>query len=108
MRHSSCRRQSYATKASTPLQQSMSSPQTLQSQVVPAIPPSPSGSSASVSTLGGGSGSSAPAAATDRFGLLGLLGVIRMTDPDLSMLALGSDLTTLGLNLNAPEYAYVA
>ncbi|OZJ05844.1 hypothetical protein BZG36_00927 [Bifiguratus adelaidae] len=40
---------------------------------------------------------------TERYGLLGLLEVIRMTDADLSMLALGSDLTTLGLNLNAAE-----
>ncbi len=40
----------------------------------------------------------------DRFGLLGLLSVIRMTDQDLNTLALGTDLTTLGLNLNSPEY----
>jgi CCR4-NOT transcription complex subunit 2 len=39
----------------------------------------------------------------DRFGLLGLLSVIRMTDPDVTTLALGTDLTTLGLNLNSPE-----
>jgi len=39
----------------------------------------------------------------DRWGLLGLLSVIRMTDPDLNILALGTDLTTLGLNLNSPE-----
>lgn len=39
----------------------------------------------------------------DPYGLLGLLGVIRMTDPDRSMLALGSDLTTLGLDLNTAE-----
>ncbi|CAM9867506.1 unnamed protein product, partial [Choristocarpus tenellus] len=38
-----------------------------------------------------------------KYGLLGLLGVIRMTDPDLNMLALGSDLTTLGLNLDSSE-----
>lgn len=31
-----------------------------------------------------------------RYGLLGLLHVIRMTDPDLTMLALGTDLTSLG------------
>lgn len=37
------------------------------------------------------------------YGLLGLLNVIRMTDPDLTTLALGTDLTTLGLNLNSPE-----
>jgi CCR4-NOT transcription complex subunit 2 len=40
----------------------------------------------------------------DRFGLMGLLNVIRMTDQDLNTLALGFDLTTLGLNLNATEY----
>ncbi|GJU06378.1 probable NOT transcription complex subunit VIP2 isoform X1 [Tanacetum coccineum] len=42
-------------------------------------------------------------AAPDRFGLLGLLSVIRMSDPDLTSLALGIDLTTLGLNLNSAE-----
>jgi len=41
--------------------------------------------------------------APDRFGLLGLLSVIRMQDPDLTTLALGIDLTTLGLNLNSPD-----
>lgn len=44
----------------------------------------------------------------DRFGLTGLLGVIRMTDQDLNTLTLGFDLTTLGLNLNSPEYLYSA
>ncbi|KAJ4915308.1 NOT2 / NOT3 / NOT5 family [Raphanus sativus] len=39
----------------------------------------------------------------DRFGLLGLLNVIKMSDPDLTSLALGIDLTTLGLNLNSTE-----
>nr|XP_024358004.1 probable NOT transcription complex subunit VIP2 isoform X2 [Physcomitrium patens] len=42
----------------------------------------------------------------DRFGLLGLLSVIRMSDPDLTALALGTDLTTLGLNLNSRENLY--
>jgi CCR4-NOT transcription complex subunit 2 len=42
----------------------------------------------------------------ERFGILGLLGVIRMTDPDLNMLALGTDLTALGLNLNSSEPLY--
>ncbi|KAK9749701.1 hypothetical protein RND81_02G144700 [Saponaria officinalis] len=41
--------------------------------------------------------------ASDSFGLMGLLGVIRMSDPDLTSLALGIDLTTLGLNLNSSE-----
>ncbi|KAJ8768770.1 hypothetical protein K2173_023674 [Erythroxylum novogranatense] len=39
----------------------------------------------------------------DPFGLLGLLSIIRMSDPDLTPLALGIDLTTLGLNLNSAE-----
>lgn len=66
------------------------------------------------SSVGAGAGpslnpSSSPSgvASADGFGLLGLLSVIRMTDPDLSMLALGSDLTTLGLNLNSPEYVSI-
>jgi len=42
----------------------------------------------------------------DAFGLTGLLSVIRMTDPDLNTLALGTDLTTLGLNLNSTEVLY--
>ena len=41
--------------------------------------------------------------APDPFGLLGLLSVIRMSDPALTSLALGIDLTTLGLNLNSAE-----
>ncbi|XP_023532183.1 probable NOT transcription complex subunit VIP2 isoform X1 [Cucurbita pepo subsp. pepo] len=39
----------------------------------------------------------------DPFGLLGLLSVIRLSDPDLASLALGIDLTTLGLNLNSSD-----
>ncbi|XP_020113985.1 probable NOT transcription complex subunit VIP2 isoform X2 [Ananas comosus] len=42
----------------------------------------------------------------DPFGLLGLLSVIRMNDQDLASLALGIDLTTLGLNLNSPDNLY--
>jgi len=45
-------------------------------------------------------------AAREKYGLLGILNVIRMTDPDLNTLALGMDLTTLGLNLNSPECLY--
>jgi hypothetical protein len=37
------------------------------------------------------------------YGLLGLLDVIRKVNPDRSMLGLGTDLDTLGLDLNAPE-----
>ncbi|XP_043725727.1 probable NOT transcription complex subunit VIP2 isoform X2 [Telopea speciosissima] len=40
-------------------------------------------------------------AMSDRFGLLGLLGVIKMSNPNLNSLALGTDLTTLGLNLSS-------
>ncbi|XWS28897.1 hypothetical protein CRYUN_Cryun25bG0111200 [Craigia yunnanensis] len=39
----------------------------------------------------------------DPYGLLGLLSIIKMSDPDLTSLALGIDLTTLGLNLNSSE-----
>ncbi len=46
------------------------------------------------------------AAPADRYTLLGLLSVIRMTDHDLTMLALGTDLTSLGLNLNSPDSLY--
>ena len=42
----------------------------------------------------------------DRYGLMGLLNVIRMTDPNLTTLALGPDLTMLGLNLNSSEPLY--
>lgn len=40
------------------------------------------------------------------FGLKGLLRIIRMTDPDLNTLALGTDLTTLGLDLNSSDVLY--
>ena len=53
--------------------------------------------------FGGGSGSGA---STDRYGLMGLLNVIRASDQDLNTLALGTDLTTLGLNLNSSECLY--
>ena len=41
----------------------------------------------------------------DQFGIVGLLTFIRAaeTDPNLVSLALGQDLTALGLNLNSPE-----
>ena len=42
----------------------------------------------------------------DQFGIVGLLTFIRAAenDPNLVALAPGIDLTTLGLNLNSPEY----
>ena len=41
------------------------------------------------------------------YGLLGLLSVVRMTDADRNRLALGSDLTVLGLNLNSPDNVHI-
>jgi hypothetical protein len=42
---------------------------------------------------------------TDQFGIVGLLTYIKADrEKDLFSLALGSDLTTLGLNLNSAEY----
>ncbi|KAH7649566.1 hypothetical protein FG379_001192 [Cryptosporidium bovis] len=41
------------------------------------------------------------------YGLMGILNVIRMKDSDLNILALGTDLTTLGLNLNSSECLYL-
>jgi len=44
----------------------------------------------------------------DQFGMAGLLTFIRVAESDSNLvsLALGSDLTTLGLNLNSPEPLY--
>eukprot|EP00899_Mesostigma_viride_P029261 jgi/Mesvir1/951/Mv17505-RA.1 len=56
--------------------------------------------------LGKGDGQGGVSGGADRFGLLGLLSVIRMSDPNLTTLALGTDLTTLGLNLNSTENLY--
>ena len=39
----------------------------------------------------------------DRFGVEGLLSAIRNADNDVSSLAIGQDLTTLGLDLNSSE-----
>lgn len=52
-----------------------------------------------VSAVGSGEG---------RYGLAGLLDIIRMTDRDLSTLALGADLTSFGLNLNSSECLYTS
>jgi len=46
--------------------------------------------------------------AADQYGLKGLLSVIRMTDPALNTLALGTDLTKLGLNLNSSDSLYAS
>ena len=50
--------------------------------------------------------SAAGSALSGDYGLLGLLGVIRMSDADRNALALGSDLTSLGLNLNSSDQLY--
>ena len=50
------------------------------------------------------SGGQGPAEA---YGLLGLLGVINMNDTDVTMLALGTDLTSLGLHLNGMDALYL-
>lgn len=76
-------------------------------------PTPPAAAAAQAAAAGAGTAAAAASAAAaaqeskesdaDRYGLLGLLSVIRMTDPDLTTLALGTDLTTLGLNLSLPE-----
>ena len=63
------------------------------------------GSPAAASSAGGPS-TAAGSALTGDYGLLGLLSVIRMTDADRNALALGSDLTMLGLNLGTVENIY--
>ncbi|XP_066154207.1 CCR4-NOT transcription complex subunit 2 isoform X1 [Euwallacea fornicatus] len=47
---------------------------------------------------------------SDQFGVVGLLAFIRAaeSDPNLVSLALGQDLTALGLNLNSPENLYTS
>ena len=60
-------------------------------------------SSNSNSSLGTGGGG---VSKEGGYGLSGLLDVIRMTDKDLNTLALGSDLTTFGLNLNSSDCLY--
>jgi CCR4-NOT transcription complex subunit 2 len=42
----------------------------------------------------------------EKFGLLGLVDVVRMTNQDVTMLALGCDLTSLGLDLNSTDNIY--
>lgn len=69
-------------------------------------PPAPLSSGSSRSGEMMAMSEEAERAAREKYGLLGILKVIRMTDPDLNTLALGMDLTTLGLNLNSPECLY--
>lgn len=53
-----------------------------------------------------GNAVSAAAPSGDKYGLTGLVSVIRASDQDINALALGFDLTTLGLNLNSADYLY--
>jgi len=68
--------------------------------------PSSGGSGSGASDHTSGMSSAGGSDDTQQYGLLGLLSVVRMTDPDLNTLALGSDLTTLGLNLNSAKSLY--
>jgi CCR4-NOT transcription complex subunit 2 len=64
-------------------------------------------SAANGGNVGATTGSSSTGSAlSGDYGLLGLLKVIRMTDADRNALALGSDLTSLGLNLNSNDTLY--
>jgi hypothetical protein len=67
--------------------------------------PSSRGSGGSTTSVAG-SGAVTGTALSGDYGLLGLLGVIRMTDADRNALALGSDLTMLGLNLGSSDQVY--
>ncbi|KAJ8942648.1 hypothetical protein NQ318_013361 [Aromia moschata] len=67
------------------------------------------GSKSGIQTSPDGRVTNIPASmVNDQFGIVGLLTFIRAaeTDPDLVSLALGQDLTALGLNLNSPDNLY--
>lgn len=68
-------------------------------------PSSRSATPSSSSGAGGATGTTGSALGGD-YGLLGLLGVIRMTDADRNALALGSDLSLLGLSLGSNEQIF--
>lgn len=69
--------------------------------------PAPAGAIGSSTTAASGpSGSAAGTALNGDYGLLGLLGVIRMTDSDRNSLALGSGINLLTLNLGTTEQIY--
>ncbi|KAL9032902.1 MAG: hypothetical protein Q9180_006237, partial [Flavoplaca navasiana] len=42
----------------------------------------------------------------DKYGLAGLLANVRSPDADTAALAIGQDLTQLGMDLNSPEYVF--
>jgi CCR4-NOT transcription complex subunit 2 len=66
----------------------------------------PAGTIGSSVAPGSVSSATAGSALSGDYGLLGLLSVIRMTDSDRNALALGSDLSLLGLNLGTTEQIY--
>ncbi|KAJ3157067.1 hypothetical protein HDU89_002477 [Geranomyces variabilis] len=61
----------------------------------------------SLQPLSGGPTPIPPAGISDKYGLYGLIDMIRLTDPDANMIHLGCDLTSLGLDLatNDPLYS---
>ncbi|KAJ3151885.1 hypothetical protein HDU86_006017 [Geranomyces michiganensis] len=61
----------------------------------------------SLQPLSGGPTPIPPAGLNDKYGLYGLIDMIRLTDPDANMIHLGCDLTSLGLDLatNDPLYS---
>eukprot|EP00004_Rigifila_ramosa_P022131 TRINITY_DN5995_c0_g1_i3.p1 TRINITY_DN5995_c0_g1~~TRINITY_DN5995_c0_g1_i3.p1 ORF type:complete len:446 (-),score=67.93 TRINITY_DN5995_c0_g1_i3:674-1831(-) len=70
------------------------------------FPPASALKSPPSAPLGMAPGSTGGMPSTDRFGLLGLLNVIRVVDADVNYLAVGTDLTTLGLDLNSADVLY--
>eukprot|EP00041_Stephanoeca_diplocostata_P021612 m.505914 g.505914 ORF g.505914 m.505914 type:complete len:561 (-) comp21867_c0_seq4:804-2486(-) len=78
--------------------------------------PQMSGDGRGMDVLGGGStaieqqqqpvSQQVPTGIESRYNLIGLLDVVRLQKPDLKMMALGVDLTTLGLNLNSSDVLF--
>ena len=85
--------------------QSSSNPSVSQ-QRTSSTAPSTLSSGASAPSGGNAPGASGGSALKGDYGLLGLLKIIRLSDADRNALAVGSDLTSLGLNLNSSENLY--
>ncbi|GAA5867055.1 hypothetical protein JCM1840_001469 [Sporobolomyces johnsonii] len=86
-------------------------PRSASSAASNAVLPPPPNPNSNPNSQGGGGVPQTPAqqvlfSPADRFGLLGLLHIIKTADPDVGMLALGNDLTNLGLDLGAPDHLY--
>jgi CCR4-NOT transcription complex subunit 2 len=56
--------------------------------------------------IGRNGASAGPKNKEGRYGILGLLDIIRKTDKNMNLLALGQDLTAMGLNMNSSEDLY--